>query len=81
MRLGANTADTICDQSHFFNGTSYHELFEAAEFRDLEGTYWLHCPDRREDLDFAMPFQTGNGIDVGNPSVTTPPYEHDLWCS
>ena len=62
MRLGANAADTIRDERHFFDGTSDDESLKAAQFRDLEIGVGNIAFAIQEDLDLAMTFKTGNGI-------------------
>ena len=58
----ANTADAVGQQGHFLNRASHAETLEAAQFRDLEvgiGDIPLFV---QENLDLAVAFQAGDGV-------------------
>jgi hypothetical protein len=62
VSFGANTTYAVGDAWHFFSGTTHRELFEAAQFRDLEIGV-LNIPFLiEEDFDLAMAFKPRDGI-------------------
>ena len=66
MCLRADAADPIRDQRHLFNRTSDDESFEAAQLRDLEIRIGYVSLIVEEDLDFAVTFKTGYGINTNS---------------
>ena len=63
VRRGAHAADARGDLRHVLGGAALGELLEAAQLRDLEvGPF--HVPRFvEEDVDLAVPLETGDGID------------------
>jgi hypothetical protein len=64
--LRADAADAVGQQGHFFHRAPDAEAFETAQFRDLEVGIGNIAFFIQEDLDLAMAFQPGDGIN-GNP--------------
>ena len=63
VRFRADAADAVGDARHFFGGAAHAELLEAAQFRNLEIGVGDIALLVQEDLDLAVPFQAGDGID------------------
>lgn len=73
VRLGADAADAVGDARHLFGRAADAELLEAAQFGDLEVGIGHVARFVEEDLDFAVPFQPGDGVD-GNAGHDAPPW-------
>jgi hypothetical protein len=66
MCFGANTADAIGYQGHFFDRATNNKTFEAAQFGDLEVSVGDIAFFVQEDLDLAVTFQSGDGINCNS---------------
>ena len=78
MCFGANAADTVGQQRHFFNRTANAEAFETAQFRDLEVGVGDIAFFVQEDFDLAVTFQPGDGINRNSLHVSIYPFCADL---
>ncbi len=63
MGFGTDAADAVGDARHLFRGPPHAELLEAAQFGDLEVGVGDIALVVEEDLDLAVSFQAGDGID------------------
>ena len=77
VRLGADTANAVGQEGHFLHGATNAETFETAQFRDLEVSIGNIAFLVEKDLDLAMAFQPGDGIN-GNPLHIHHPFCADL---
>ena len=66
MRLGADTADAVCQKWHLLHGTSNTEAFKAAQFRDLEVGVGDVAFIVQKDLDLAVAFEAGDGVNCNS---------------
>jgi hypothetical protein len=62
MRFRTDATDAIRDQSHLFDGPTYNESFEAAQFGDLKIRVGYIALIIEENLDLAVPFKTRDRI-------------------
>ena len=62
VRFRADAADAVGQQGHFFHRAANAETLEAAQFRDLEVGIGDISFFIQEDLDLAVAFQPGDGV-------------------
>ena len=62
VRFRADAADAVGQQGHFLHRAADAEALEAAQFRDLEIGVGDIAFVVQEDLDLAVAFQAGDGI-------------------
>ncbi len=72
VRLGADAADAVGQQGHFFHRATDAEAFESAQFGDLEVGVGDIALFVQEDLDLAVTFQAGDGINCNSLCMVTP---------
>ena len=72
MRLRADAADAVGEQRHLFHRAADAEPLEAAQLGDLEVGVGHVALVVQEDLDLAVAFQAGDGIDRDSLCHVTP---------